>query len=60
MEKKQKENNICNFFNKSNIVKDYKEKKELINWISTNGNIKEINLLYKATEDGDKYEIFYD
>ena len=60
MEKKQKENNICNFFNKSNIVKDYKEKKELINWISTNGNIKEINLLYKASEDGDKYEIFYD
>ena len=32
----------------------------LVNWISSKGNIKEINLLYRATDNGDDSETFFD
>ena len=46
-------------FDKSSIIKNIKEKKELMNWISSKGDIKEINLLYRASEDGDDLDSFY-
>jgi hypothetical protein len=47
------------FFCESKIIKNNNEKNKLIEWISINGKIKEINLLYKATTDGDDGHTFY-
>ena len=52
------ENNIS-FFNESIILKNNQEKNKLLEWISTNGKIREITLLYKATRDGDEGRTFY-
>ena len=35
-------------------------KKKLLQWISTNNKIKEINLLYKSSEHGDTSKIFFE
>ena len=45
--------------NESYIVKNKEKKIALKNWISENGKIKNINLLYRATRDGDSCESFY-
>ena len=49
------ENEKNDFFDldKSSIIKNNKEKLKLKQWISSNGKIKKINLLYRATRDGD-------
>ena len=58
--KKNKKAKIINFFfGKSNIIKDNEEKNKIKEWISSNGNIKSINLLYRATEHGDTSESFF-
>ena len=44
--------------NKSHIIKDIEKLLILKKWISENGKIKYINLLYRATEDGDSYKYF--
>ncbi len=53
--------NIKNIFdlNESYIIKNKEKKIALKNWISENGKIKNINLLYRATRDGDSCESFY-
>ena len=50
-----------NFYDldKSYIVKNEEEKRKLKEWISDNGIIKKINLIYRATNDGDDKESFY-
>ena len=48
-----------NFFDESIIIQNLEEKSNLISWISEKGKIKSINLLYRATRDGDNYESFY-
>lgn len=45
--------------NKSYILKNLEEKTKVKEWISENGRIKNIKLLYRATEDGDTSENFY-
>ena len=45
--------------NESYIIKNKEQKIALKNWISENGKIKNINLLYRATRDGDSCESFY-
>ena len=45
---------------KSTILKNNNEKKKLLQWISTNNKIKEINLLYKSSEHGDTSKIFFE
>ena len=52
--------NIENLFNESKIINSIEEKQMLVNWISSKGNIKEINLLYRATDNGDDSETFFD
>ena len=42
--------------NNSKIIKINEEKNQVIEWISDEGNIKNIKLIYRATEDGDKSE----
>ena len=49
-----------NFLNESAIIKKNEEKSNLISWISEKGKIKNINLLYRATRDGDNHKSFYD
>ena len=46
-------------FDKSKIIKNNQEKIKLKEWISFNGKIKIIKLLYRATEDGDNIDAFY-
>ena len=57
--KKREEKEIVFDLNKSKIVKKKKDKMKLKEWISDNGRIKEINLLYRATKDGDSCESFF-
>ena len=45
--------------NKSNIIKDIEKLLILKKWISENGKIKNINLLYRASEDGDSSTSFF-
>ena len=45
--------------NKSHIITKKEEKEQLKKWISLNGNINNINLLYRATEDGDSCNSFF-
>ncbi len=52
------ENNFYDL-NKSSIVKNKEKKIKLKKWISENGKIKNINLLYRATTDGDTCKSFY-
>ena len=52
--------NIENLFNESKIINSIEDKQMLVNWISSKGNIKEINLLYRATDNGDDSETFFD
>ena len=47
-------------FDKSYIIKNEKEKEALKNWISSIGTISNINLLYKASKDGDDLISFYE
>ena len=58
-EKGKDENN--NFFqlNESFILKNEEEKKHILEWVSINGKLKGINLLYRATRDGDEGSKFY-
>ena len=55
----QNEQNNKSFLGKSNIIKDNEEKNKIKEWISSNGNIKSTNLLYRATEHGDTSESFF-
>ena len=57
-EKEEEEEKIKDF-DKSKIIKNKEEKYKLKEWISTNGNIKKINLIYRATEDGDTDKEFF-
>ena len=57
--KKKEDENIFDL-NKSSIVFNKEKLLRLKEWISENGEIKEINLLYRATSDGDKCEKFYE
>ena len=54
----EKEKNIFFDFDKSSIIKNSEEKINLKEWISTNGKIKSINLLYTASKDGDNIDAF--
>ena len=47
------------YFQDSNIIKEKELKNYLFNWISEKGTLKNINLLYRATRDGDNYTAFY-
>ena len=47
-------------FNDSLIAKEEQDKKLLISWISEKGNIEKINLLYRATRDGDTSKVFFE
>ena len=57
-EEENKKNNLFDL-NESYIVKNKEKKIALKNWISENGKIKNINLLYRATRDGDSCESFF-
>ena len=57
--KKKEEKEIIFDLKKSKIVKKKKDKMKLKEWISDNGRIKEINLLYRGTKDGDSCESFF-
>ena len=56
--KQQKEEKNNNDFNTSYIINNKKEKEQLKEWISNIGDIKTINLLYRATQDGDSWKDF--
>jgi len=56
---KKEENNIFDL-NKSSIVNNKEKLLRLKEWISENGKIKEINLLYRATNDGDNCKNFFE
>ena len=58
---KEKEKEYINVFdfNKSKIIKDRERKFILRNWINKNGPIKNINLIYRASEDGDRCDQFF-
>jgi hypothetical protein len=45
--------------NESHIIHGINEINNLIKWISTNGDIKSINLIYRATEAGDSCQDFF-
>ena len=51
--------NIDNFFKDSKLVSKDEDKKNLLNWLSSKGNISEIKLIYRATENGDDSESFF-
>ena len=51
--------NLDNVFKESKLVRNEEDKKNLINWISSKGNINEIKLIYRATENGDDSESFF-
>ena len=55
---KEKEKNVFDL-DKSYIIKDKEKKISLKNWITENGKIKNINLLYRATLDGDSCKSFF-
>jgi len=57
--KKEENNNIFDL-NKSSIVNNKEKLLRLKEWISENGKIKEINLLYRATNDGDNCKKFFE
>ena len=58
--KKQKEEKKKRFdLDNSYIIQDKEEINKIREWISVEGEIKSIKLLYRATEDGDTCEIFY-
>ena len=59
-EEKEKEKKQVFEFNKSYIFKNLEEKKKVKEWISENGVIKNIKLLYRETEDGDTSKNFFD
>ena len=58
--KEKKEKKECFDFNKSYIFKNLEEKIRVKEWISENGIIKNIKLIYRATKDGDTLNNFYD
>ena len=49
-----------NELNKSNILKSEEEKNKIIEWISAEGKIGNIKLIYRATEDGDTSNQFFE
>ena len=49
-----------NYFYDSHIVKNIEENFQIIQWISNEGSIKNIKLIYRATEDGDTCESFFE
>ena len=58
--KNEKDKNNCFDLDKSYIIKDIEKKIKLIEWISENKKIKSINLLYRATRDGDSSKSFFE
>ena len=44
----------------ASIIKTPEETNLLVSWIKTKGHIKSINLVYRATDDGDKRDIFFE
>ena len=46
--------------NKSFIIKSEEEKNKIIEWISNEGNIKNIKIIYRATENGDTSKQFFE
>jgi hypothetical protein len=51
--------NIDNVFNESKIIVNEEDKQNLVNWISSKGDISQIKLIYRATENGDDSESFF-
>ena len=47
-------------FKESKIVRNIEDKQNLIKWLSPVGNISQIKLIYRATEDGDDSNSFFD
>jgi len=61
IEKKREEDNKKFFdLNKSYIMTDREEKKRIKKWINAIAKIKSINLLYKASENGDNSYTFFE
>jgi len=58
--KKEKEKIQIFDLNNSHIFKNLEEKMKVKEWISENGKIQNIKLLYRATEDGDISKNFFD
>ena len=58
IDKKKEKENVFDL-DKSYIIQSQEKKISLKNWITENGKIKNINLLYRATEDGDSCESFF-
>ena len=56
---KNSNNTSQNYFDESIIIRKNEERQNLTSWISEKGKIKSINLLYRATRDGDTYKEFY-
>lgn len=57
--KNDEEKEILFDLEKSDIIKKKKDKIKLKEWITVNGRIKQINLLYKASVDGDTCKSFF-
>ena len=55
----EKHINFEELFNESKLIKNEEDKKNLYNWISSKGNVKEIKLIYRASENGDDSESFF-
>lgn len=51
--------NVEKLFNESKIIINEEDKKNLVDWISSKGDISEIKLIYRATENGDDSESFF-
>ena len=58
--KPKKNVNIEDLFKESKLVKNAEDKKNLVNWLTSVGNISEINLIYRATRDGDDSDTFFE
>ena len=54
-----KDINIEELFKESKLIKDEEDKRNLFNWISSKGNVNEIKLIYRASENGDDSESFF-
>ena len=57
--KNDKEKDILYDFDISSIIKKKKDKMKLKEWLTYNGRIKQINLIYRASIDGDSCESFF-
>ena len=57
--KNDKEKDILYDFDISIIIKKKKDKMKLKEWLTYNGRIKQINIIYRASIDGDSCESFF-